>query len=351
MFYQGFSEKIKKSFQIDPGSLNEFYHNPDHNTYVMIEASTNTFKFVELLRDKVRKVIVANTYKLKLISHTKKKTDKVDAKKLAVYLKMEIMSGEELISSVYIPNQKIQDLRSLFVTYKLIRKETGALKNRIHALLKQNLFPFTKQFIFVKKMKEAILNIKMHDTLRFQISLLFETLDQLEDKLQKVKEKIYLEGSFYRKQIDILTSMKGVSVITALAIIADVATIKRFPNCKHFTSYLRSAPGIDNSNETHRVLNTNKQARKLSITFISQSLNHFRDNDPRLRGWNDKLNSFNKPKGKIRMGLCRKVFAQIYQMLKKEEYHWYRDSENHKKKMMEYDRFLEKNSLLLRKSA
>jgi len=51
------------------------------------------------------------------------------------------------------------------------------------------------------------------------------------------------------------------------------------------------------------------------------------------------------------MGLYRKVFAQIHEMLKKEEYHWYRDSKNHKKKMMEYDRFLEKNSLLLRKSA
>jgi len=40
------------------------------------------------------------------------------------------------------------------------------------------------------------------------------------------------------------------------------------------------------------------------------------------------------------MRLCRRLFAEIYQILKKEEYHYYRDSMNHEKKMMEYQAFL-----------
>ena len=40
------------------------------------------------------------------------------------------------------------------------------------------------------------------------------------------------------------------------------------------------------------------------------------------------------------MGLTRKVFSEIYQMLKKEEYHYYRNEKNHKNKMKEYDNFL-----------
>ncbi len=77
----------------------------------------------------------------------KKKTDKIDAENLAIYLKMQITSGEELVRLVYIPEQLIQDLRSLFTTYGLFRRQIGSIKNRIHSLLKQNLFPFTKKFI------------------------------------------------------------------------------------------------------------------------------------------------------------------------------------------------------------
>ena len=68
-----------------------------------------------------------------------KKTDKIDAEKLTIYLKMCKVSGEDLILPVYLPEQIIQDLRSLFTTYNLIKRHIGSIKNRIHALLKQNL--------------------------------------------------------------------------------------------------------------------------------------------------------------------------------------------------------------------
>lgn len=100
----------------------------------MIETSTNTFKFAELIRDKVKQVLVANTHKLKLISLVKKKTDKLDAEKLAIILKMHIVSGEELIKPGYIPEEQIQQLRSLFTTYRNAKKHIGSIKNRIHAL-------------------------------------------------------------------------------------------------------------------------------------------------------------------------------------------------------------------------
>jgi hypothetical protein len=62
----------------DPDDLKRFYLHLDTQTYVMVEASTNTFKFVELIRERIKEVYVANTHKLKLISLVKKKTDKMD---------------------------------------------------------------------------------------------------------------------------------------------------------------------------------------------------------------------------------------------------------------------------------
>ena len=146
------------------------------------------------------------------------------------------------------------------------------------------------------------------------------------------------------KVFELTTSIKALSVFAAIAIIADIATIKRFQNSKHFASYLRSAPGVDSSNERTRNLATNKCGRRYSITLISQALNHFRDSNPKINRWYNRVTEY-KPKGKARMAICRKVFTEIFQMLKKGEYHYYRDPENHKKKLNIYYRFLEKNGV------
>jgi len=125
----------------------------------------------------------------------------------------------------------------------------------------------------------------------------------------------------------------------ALAIIADVGEITRFANSRHFCSYLRSTPVVDSSNETTKMKRTTKFGRTLTITLIAQSLNHFRDGNMKLFRWYEKYDGY-KSKGKIRMALMRRVLTEVYQMLRKSEYHYYRDPENHQKKMIEYDKFL-----------
>jgi len=101
------------------------------------------------------------------------------------------------------------------------------------------------------------------------VAFIFKELECLENSIREIEDRIYTVGSKYTHEIDILTSMKGISVFTAIAIISDIATVKRFQNSKHFTSYLRSALGVDSSNETTHITKTNKIGRKLSITLIS----------------------------------------------------------------------------------
>jgi transposase len=90
-------------------------------------------------------------------------------------------------------------------------------------------------------------------------------------------------------RIGLLTSMKGVSVFIAIAVIADIIDLGRFKDSKHFTSYLRSAPRVANSNTTVSVRETNKMERKLSATLLTQSLNHVMSASGKLRRWYDRL--------------------------------------------------------------
>jgi hypothetical protein len=45
------------------------------------------------------------------------------------------------------------------------------------------------------------------------------------------------------------------------------------------------------------------------------------------------------------MALCRRVFAEIYQMLKKKENHYFRNPALHEKKMAKYRKYLNENKI------
>jgi len=287
-------EKQTETFALDAEGLRCFYSTINKDTYVLVEATINTFSFISLFKNLVKEVIVANTYQLKSVGVPGKKTDKIDAYKLAEKLKAEVISGVQQIVPVTIPPKEIRDLRALFATYRALRKEIGQTKNRIHSLLKENLFPFTKEYIFGKKARIEIRKISSDYLLSFQINLLMDSLEHLEDAFDKLVVEINKAGASFMPEIEILTSMTGISVITAIAVIADVSDVSRFRNSKHFASYLRSAPRVESSNDKTIIKSTNKAGRKLSITLISQSLNHFRDDNEKLCRFYKKVKFYKK---------------------------------------------------------
>jgi transposase len=333
-----------ETFNIDSEGLGSFYSTINEDTYILVEATINTFEFVALFKGLVKEVIVANTYQLKSIGISGKKTDKLDAVKLSERLKTQIISGVQQIVPVTIPPKEIRDLRALFATYRTLRKEIGRTKNRIHSLLKENLYPYTKEYIFGVKARKEIRIISDDVILSFQINLLMDTLEHVEETFEKLVVEIKKAGELFMPKIEILTSMSGISVVTAIAIIADVIDVSRFKNSKHFASYLRSVPRVESSNDKTIIKSTTKVGRKLSITLLSQSLNHFRDDNEKLHHWYERVKIFKK-KGVVRMALCRKVITEIYQMLKKDEYHYFRNPVLHEKKITEYKRFLEKDKI------
>ena len=344
--------RIIKTFELKAQGIAAFFQTLTKDTYVLLEATTTTFCFVRLFKDMVKEVTIASTYELKQISLARCNTDKIDADKLCRILKAQVLSGELLVTPVTLPSVEIQDIRALFTTYRLLLKQNVQLKNRIHSVLKEQLYGFTQEEIFGKKDRQQIRKISPGTTLHFQVNLLLDMLEHGEAELEVLKDRILLQAAPFMKQIEILTSMKGVSVFIAIAIIADIIDVSRFKNSKAFASYLRSAPRVANSNTSVSIRGTNKMGRKLSATLLTQSLNHVLDSSKKLSRWYDRLCEYKKP-GLVRTGLRRRVLAEIFQMLKKGEYHYGRDVKNHESKMVQYRKFLEKqkNDAVLKKTA
>jgi transposase len=339
-------KKETATFELTECGLEDFYQTLTPDTYVLVEATTTTFSFVRLIQPLVKEAIVANTYELKQISLARKNTDKIDADILCRTLKMQVLSGEQIISPVVVPPVEIQELRGLFTTYRLYKKQTTQIKNRIHSLLKEKLYGFTQEEIFTRKRRKMMREIESASVMSFQINELFDTLEYYEVRIESLQDKISEHAEPFMREIEILTSMKGISVFIAIAIIADIITVDRFKNSKAFTSYLRSAPKVSNSNTSVSIRGTNKKGRKLSATLLTQSLNHVLNASEKLNRWYSRLTMYKKA-GLVRTGLRRRVFAEIYQMLKKGEYHYGREAQKHEAKMCQYRNFLEKRKIFL----
>jgi transposase len=338
--------KRTETFELTGSGLSQFYETLNGDTYVLVEATITTFSFVRLIQPLVKEVIVANTYELKQISLARVNTDKIDAGILSRILKMPVLSGEHPSFAVAVPSADIQELRGLFTTCRLYKKQIVQIKNRIHSLLKEKLYGFTREDIFDRKSRKKLRELGQGTPPAFQLNELFDYLEYQESRVDPLKGQIAAQAAPYIKEIEILTGMKGVSVFIAAAVIADIITVNRFKNSKSFTSYLRSAPKVSNSNTPVSVKGTNKMGRKLSATLITQSLNHVLDASKKLRHWYANLVRYKKP-GLVRTGLRRKVFAEMYQMLKKGEYHYGREKQKHEAKMSQYKKFLEKRNIFV----
>lgn len=329
------------TYMVSEPSLQRFLTTLTKDDCVFVEASTPTFAFCDLLKDHVRQVTVIDPFQFRSILDSGKKTDKIDAKKIAAMGKYHWESGQDFLPEVYIVDESIRQLRSLFTTYNLACKAITMIRNRIYSVFKQQLKPYTRREVFTV-LRNDLESIDLARPYKLQIQLLFTTLTCLEEQKKALRQAILQAGEPFLSDVDIITSINGISVFTALGLIADYGCIDRFVQAKRFSKYLRSTPRSEISNKKRKDGKTHKSGRKLSVKFILQGL-------PHVLATSQPMNSFywrlRRGKGacRARMAVARKLFVIIFYMLKRRKYYQYMNTDLHQRKMKEYQRFLNMN--------
>ena len=102
---------------------------------VALEATTNSWAIHDQLQGSVAQVLVANSYKLKLISSSASKTDRHDALVLAKLL------AANLLPTVWVPPHPVRELRNLTSHRSKLVWQSNKLKTRLHHLLHKHNLP------------------------------------------------------------------------------------------------------------------------------------------------------------------------------------------------------------------
>lgn len=207
---------------------------------VTLEATTNTWAVVDLLKPFVGSVTTSNPLRTKAIAQAKVKTDKVDAEVLAQLLRCDYLPA------VWEPDEQTRRLRQL-TTYRagLVGDRTR-IKNRLKGVLNQRLIkPPVKQLCSIAGRRWlAALSLTENDRLLVDGQLrLLESLDaellSLDRELQK--------QAWQEDRAKLLMTLPGVGHGTALSLLAALGDVTRFRDGNHAASYLGLTPSTRQS--------------------------------------------------------------------------------------------------------
>ena len=183
------------------------------------------------------------------------KSDVVDSRKLARELENGTLKG------IYIPEEIEEQIRTLSrLRYQLVN-HGAAVKNRIKSLLNYygekipenyELKNWSNRFI------EYLSNKALNSKTISKVSLDF-LIAELRNNQARIKEvlkqmELYSKEYGYNGTIKNLTSVPGVSMITAMTIYSEIMNINRFQGLDELASFVGLVPAVYSSGEKEKVL-------------------------------------------------------------------------------------------------
>ncbi|MCA1678625.1 MAG: IS110 family transposase, partial [Actinobacteria bacterium] len=233
---------VRRLGRFETGQLWAFAASLSSQDHVVLESTAMTWAIAELLAEHAGRVTVSNPMRTRAIAAAKVKTDKIDAKVLAQ------LGAADFLPEVWAPDEVTRALRRRIAHRSSLVVQRTRLRNQIHAVLTRNLIdaPMTDVFgvagrawlVAVKLVvheREAVdSNLRLHDALNAEIELIEHQL---------------AGQALARADVRRLMTIPGVGAITALALVAVIGDVTRFPDQRHLVGYLGLDPRVRQSGE------------------------------------------------------------------------------------------------------
>lgn len=213
---------------------------------VVYECGFNWAWLYELLEkiENVKLIILANAYKVRLIVEAQIKTDKINARKLALLLRLGV------VPACHIPDRGTRERKDVLRQRAYwVRYRTG-LRNKVHKLINKqhNLQMPQVSDMFGKKGKDALNKAILPEPDAMLLKQNLRMLEQLDMMIREDEERIKQESK-PDKTVEILTSIPGVGLIIGSIIATETDSIERFIRAERYTGYAGLAPTTHSSGD------------------------------------------------------------------------------------------------------
>ena len=226
----------------DPVLIREFLSRLPAHSAIAVEASRNYSWLVDEMERAGHRPKLCNPLEAKRRMGLTHKTDKLDARGLAILLR------NGTLPEVWIPPGELRDQRELLrLRIFLVRLRTR-VKNRIHGTLSRHnvqvpgadLFGAGPRLELVGRLSELPVNS------REAVEQELKTLDFLEMQIE-VAEKRLEAIMKVSVEADLLKTLPCVGPILSMVMMLEICRVDRFPTAAHLASYAGLVPRVHSS--------------------------------------------------------------------------------------------------------
>lgn len=222
---------------------------------VVMEATTNSRAIQQLLHQYGREagidltVDVLDPRKLRVIAESTAKCDRLDTQML-----LELASSNLKLPVCHLPDDQTFALREHLRSRSDLVAVRTMLKNRTHALLhRRGILRPARMDLFTKRGQQFLAEIDLDEAGRVvlnQYTQAIQTLDELLDQSQRQLREL-ARTDRWRESAEILLTMPGVGLITAMTLLAELGDIDRFHCRSAVSNYAALVPTVRESNGRH----------------------------------------------------------------------------------------------------
>jgi transposase len=258
-----FLEQIRINHE--PGAIREFLAEFPAGTPVALESVGNWYWIVDEIEAAGCIPLMAHAAKAKVMMGNVNKTDKLDARGLAMLLHLGSLP------TVWLPPSEIRDERELHRTRMAISRIRTALKNRVHSTLaKFALSLDTNSDIFAPKWRPELIKAcgslppETRRCMRQHLHALDHIWGQIEELERRIGQRVEIT-----RNIQLLKTLPGVANILSIVIEREIGDVDRFPSSAQFASYCGTVPTVKGSGGKVRYGRLRKQSNQyLKWAFI-----------------------------------------------------------------------------------
>jgi len=290
---------------------------PAKQLSVVLEAGNQSWWLSQFLKQRCAKVVVAPAQKIDAIARGKRKTDKLDARKLS-----ELLRVDGLPTPVHVPSQGGWELRGLLNARRKLVGMRTALSNLVRSVLKQE---GVKLKLGALKSRRGWENLKTLSVKSAHVALIVESVSgvvlALMDSIWELECELKKRAAA-DERVRRLRTMPCVGLISSLTLVSALDDVSRFKTTRQVQSYSGLIPMLRQSGERRQSGPITREGRR-ELRAVWVEIAHLMARDKRattlkLRRWFENVGKRRGKRTAI-IGLARKILGIAYLMLREKQ--------------------------------
>jgi len=279
---------------------------------VVVEATAAYEWFVRSVEQYAKRVVLAHPRHLRVIAESTRKSDKIDAEVLALFLCLD------MIPEAYRPTPFQQEYRRLVRLRHAIQGRITSAKCRIRYLL--STYNKDRKDLFTREGSEYLKRTQreLSQAARFTLTRYRQELKLFEEQLGQTEKEL---GRFVKKAPKriqearaLLQSIPGVGPVTVDVVLSERGDVDRFSSQKKLCSYAGLAPGSRESGEHWRGLSITKRGSCLLRWVLIEAAWNLVGRSPKWARIHEKL-AGRMQKKKAIVAVARRLLCLMMSMV------------------------------------